>query len=68
VSADGDVAAAIADGRAQLQQVDGLELEYLEVVNGDTFLPGSGVADAPVYAVVAGRVGGVRLIDALRLA
>jgi hypothetical protein len=52
----------------QLQQIDGLELEYLEAVNGDSFLPAMGVVDAPVYAVVAGRVNGVRLIDTLRLA
>jgi pantoate--beta-alanine ligase len=68
VSADGDVAGAITAGRMQLQQIDGLELEYLEAVNGDSFLPAMGVVDAPVYAVVAGRVNGVRLIDTLRLA
>ncbi|MGA1373185.1 MAG: pantoate--beta-alanine ligase [Flavobacteriales bacterium] len=68
VAEGGTVDAAIAEGRAQLQGVDGLELEYLEAVHADTFLPAKGRGDAPVYAVVAAWVGGVRLIDAMRLA
>jgi pantoate--beta-alanine ligase len=64
----GDVVGTIAEGRVELQQVEGLELEYLEAVNGDTFELARDGAELPVYAVVAARVGGVRLIDAMRLA
>ncbi|WDF33463.1 pantoate--beta-alanine ligase [Arthrobacter agilis] len=70
--ADIDLAAA----RAEVAAARGVELDYLEVVDPTTFLPApaaSGGADAPAgapggrLAVVAARVGAVRLIDNTRL-
>ena len=40
----------------------GVETEYFELVSPETLTPVSGV-DEPVLALVAGRVGGTRLID-----
>jgi pantoate--beta-alanine ligase len=51
--------------REMLMDVDGLDLEYFQIVDRDTLQPFSErqVADAPAIALVAARVEGVRLID-----
>jgi hypothetical protein len=46
---------------------DGIELEYLELRCADTLLPVERI-DGRVIALVAARVGGVRLIDNVELA
>jgi pantoate--beta-alanine ligase len=56
-----DPAAARAQALAELES-SGLEPDYLELVAGDTLAPVS-VIDHDVLALVAARVGGVRLID-----
>lgn len=63
VVADGetDPAAAVAAGRAELAEA-GIEPEYLEVVSPETMQTVEVIA-GPALAVVAARVGGVRLID-----
>ena len=57
--------------RAALAAVDGLQLDYLDVVDPDTLqpLPGGAqtVLEAPALALVAARLGAVRLIDNMEL-
>ncbi len=57
---DPDVIAAAA--RADLTSTPGIELEYFELVDPETFSPVARV-DREVLAVVAARAGGIRLID-----
>lgn len=63
----------LAGARAEIAGEDGVELDYLEVVDPSSFSPPAqaqeGCAGAdPVLAVVAARVGTVRLIDNTLLA
>ena len=49
--------------------MEGLELEYIDVVNGSSFRPlHDGPFDSEAFAIVAAEVGGVRLIDNCALA
>ncbi len=52
--------AALAAGRAELA---GVELDYLEAVDPETFAPVQTLEEGEVLVAVAARVGGVRLID-----
>ncbi|MGH2889660.1 MAG: pantoate--beta-alanine ligase [Solirubrobacteraceae bacterium] len=61
-----DVRAAIAAGQAELSAA-GIAAEYLEVVDRETMEPLERV-DGAALAVIAARVGGVRLIDNLPVA
>jgi pantoate--beta-alanine ligase len=61
-----DPVAASAAGRAELAAA-GIEPEYLEIVSADTMEP-VGRVDGEVLAVVAARVGPVRLIDNVPIA
>lgn len=57
-----------AEGRQVLSEVEGIELEYLEVVREDDFSPAKGEpGEGPSRALLAFYVEGVRLIDNLRL-
>lgn len=58
-----DPAAALAGGRAELTSIEGVELEYLELVDPRTFLPVARIEPGELLAVVAARVGRTRLID-----
>jgi pantoate--beta-alanine ligase len=56
-----NVAAAVAAGRSELNAV---EPEYFELVDPDTFAPAQGrLEGGEVLAVIAARVGTIRLID-----
>ncbi len=57
---DSDAIAAAA--RAEIASTPGIELEYFELVDPESFAP-VGCVDRGVIAVVAARVGAVRLID-----
>jgi pantoate--beta-alanine ligase len=57
----------IREGTAQFQNYTGIKLEYLAIVDGDTFEPlTKGMTGRPV-ALVAAYVGDVRLIDNMPL-
>lgn len=62
--ADGEVDAAELETsvRDALEAIEGLELEYAAIVDRDRFVPVERI-DRPCLAVVAARVGDVRLID-----
>lgn len=54
--------------RAEAHAMEGLELEYIDAVNGATFEPHDSVSEgAEVFAIIAAHVDGVRLIDNCRL-
>ena len=59
----------LAGARAEIDAREGVDLDYLEVVDASTFTPrahpapGDDAAVGPALAVVAARVGAVRLID-----
>lgn len=56
------------EGRSMLNEVDGIELEYLEIVRESDFSPANGeLGEGPSRALLAFYVEGVRLIDNLRL-
>jgi pantoate--beta-alanine ligase len=55
-----------ARGSDELLDTDGIELEYFELSHADTLLPVERI-EGRVIALVAARVGGVRLIDNLEL-
>ncbi|WP_198671856.1 pantoate--beta-alanine ligase, partial [Desertihabitans aurantiacus] len=59
---ESDAAAAAEAGRAVMRG-EGVEPEYLEVVDPDTFEPVGRTEGRPVLVVVAAPVGPVRLID-----
>jgi len=52
----------VAAARAELTSTPGIELEYFELVDPETFSPVARV-DREVVAVVAARAGAIRLID-----
>ena len=53
--------------RAALSAHPALDLEYLDVVDADTFEPWQGIPNQRAYGIVAAQVQGVRLIDNARL-
>jgi pantoate--beta-alanine ligase len=57
-----DATAIAAAARAELDAA-GVETEYFELVDADTLAPAQAVNGRPLLAVVAARVGDVRLID-----
>jgi pantoate--beta-alanine ligase len=61
LGAGGDAEAAAGAGRALISNEDGVELDYLEAVDPETFGPPGPFGD--VLFVVAARVGTTRLID-----
>ncbi len=54
-------------GRAELAEAKGLQLEYLEIVDGDTFEDINDWSVKRPVALFAGYCGGVRLIDNIML-
>lgn len=54
---------ALGRSRAELDSLAGVELEYLDVVDAQTFEPAHGPAHPHRHVVVAAHVEGVRLID-----
>lgn len=55
--------------RLEAAAVEGLELEYVDAVNGHTFEPQQVTGNGNgVFAIIAADVGGIRLIDNCRLA
>jgi pantoate--beta-alanine ligase len=55
-------------GREQLNSVEGLELEYFEIVDSDSFSPATQWLNGRKYVMlVAASVGDVRLIDNMQL-
>jgi pantoate--beta-alanine ligase len=64
-----DVQSLLRDIEAEASVMKGVELEYIDVVNGSSFEP---LYDGPLgpeaFAIVAAQVGGVRLIDNCALA
>ena len=54
---------ALGRSRADLESLAGVELEYLDVVDAQTFEPAHGPSHPHRHVVVAAHVEGVRLID-----
>ncbi|QAY73088.1 pantoate--beta-alanine ligase [Agromyces protaetiae] len=54
---------ALAEATAAFGDHDGVELDYLVIVDPETFLPVAADATGPAVALVAARVGTTRLID-----
>ena len=54
---------ALGKSRAELDSMAGVELEYLDVVDAQTFEPAHGPSHPHRHVVVAAHVEGVRLID-----
>ena len=53
---------ALGAGR-EIVEREGIEIEYLEARDADTFEPVAGLTDRDVLVAIAAEVGGVRLID-----
>ena len=53
----------LAEAAGAFGDHDGIELDYLVVVDPDTFLPVTEGASGPATVLVAARVGTTRLID-----
>ena len=62
VATDGDLGAGLAGGR-NLLEGEGIEIEYLEARDFDSFETVEDLGERPVLVAVAAEVGGVRLID-----
>ena len=63
-----DVGELLDKVRLEAAAVEGLELEYVDAVNGRTFEPHQATEKGDeVFAIIAADVGGVRLIDNCRL-
>jgi pantoate--beta-alanine ligase len=62
-SADEGASELLAEGVAAFGDHDGVELDYLVVVDPDTFLPVDDAFRGRALALVAARVGSTRLID-----
>ena len=58
-----DVETALESGRDALESNPEVRLEYLDVVDSQSFEPSRGAHDQGAHVVVAARVQGVRLID-----
>lgn len=64
ISVGADIKTAIGEVKNYFNNMDGFELEYLEVVDKDQLLPVRNYADcAEIALCVAGYVGAVRLLD-----
>ena len=64
-----DIQNALRAIESEAAEMEGLELEYIDVVNGLSFEPLRGGPVGPdAFAIVAAQVGGVRLIDNCALA
>ncbi|MEQ9285791.1 MAG: pantoate--beta-alanine ligase [Cyclobacteriaceae bacterium] len=64
ISVGADIKTAIGEVKNYFNNMDGFELEYLEVVDKDQLLPVRNYADcAEIALCVAGYVGTVRLLD-----
>lgn len=69
VSAGIEVGKLLDKVRLEAAAVEGLELEYVDAVNGHTFEPHQVTGNGNgVFAIIAADVGGIRLIDNCRLA
>ncbi|WP_447924701.1 pantoate--beta-alanine ligase [Georgenia muralis] len=66
-AAGGGVVAALAAATDVLEAADGVETDYLALVDPDTFLPLPEGATGPGLLAVAARVGTTRLIDNTRV-
>jgi pantoate--beta-alanine ligase len=64
---DGDLAAALATGRAWVRGVEGLDLAYLEAVQTDTYQTQPNPRHHATHLIIAARVEGIRLIDNIAL-
>ena len=67
VGSGDSVELALGRSRADLDALDGVELEYLDVVDAQTFEPAHVPSHPHRHVVVAAHVEGVRLIDNVRL-
>ena len=67
--AQGDVQAILRAIESKASAMEGVELEYIDVVDARTFEPwNDGLVGPDAFAIVAAQVGGVRLIDNCALA
>jgi len=67
--AQGDICASLRAIESEASKMEGVELEYIDVVDASTFEPLiCGSAEKKAFAIVAAQVGGVRLIDNFALA
>ncbi|MCU1407197.1 MAG: pantoate--beta-alanine ligase [Glaciihabitans sp.] len=66
-SADGGIDAVLAAAQGALMGEPLVQLDYLKVVNPDTFLPSDDGARGPAVVLIAARVGNTRLIDNERI-
>jgi pantoate--beta-alanine ligase len=65
----GDVQTLLRVIESEAAEMEGVELEYIDVVNGESFEPwNDGPIGPEAFAIVAAEVGGVRLIDNCALA
>lgn len=65
----GDIQTTLRAIESEAAEMEGLELEYIDVVNGASFEPlKEGPVGPEAFAIVAAEVGGVRLIDNCALA
>ena len=65
----GDVQTLLRVIESEAAEMEGVELEYIDVVNGASFEPwNDGPIGPEAFAIVAAEVGGVRLIDNCALA
>ena len=62
-----DWTGVLEKARAALSAHPAVDLEYLDVVDADTFKPWQGIPNQRAYGIVAAQVQGVRLIDNARL-
>ncbi|MPV90411.1 pantoate--beta-alanine ligase, partial [Georgenia ruanii] len=62
-AAEAGAAAVVTAARAVLDAAEGVDLDYLALVDPDTFLPLDAAATGPGLLAVAARVGSTRLID-----
>ena len=64
-----DLHAVLGVIESEAMEMEGVELEYIDVVNAASFEPLNGEPAGPdAFAIVAAEVGGVRLIDCCALA
>ena len=62
-----DWTGVLEKARSALSAHPAVDLEYLDVVDADTFKPWQGIPNQRAYGIVAAQVQGVRLIDNARL-
>ena len=65
--ADGDLAAALAAGRAWVRGMEGVDLAYLDAVQTDTYQTQPNPRHHATHLIIAARVEGIRLIDNIAL-